>query len=271
MFERFTDRARRVIVLAQDAAREMGHTQIKPEHLLLGLQQGQGMAAEAMTEAGVDGAALRERVSALYESQPSATKVDKVPFSVEGKKVLELSLREALQLGHSYIGTEHMFFGVQRHTLARGGSLDEVLGVSASAISSRLTEMLGGVRSDAATLSPALGSALERARARSGQSPVTTGHVLHEMLADAHSQVAHAVADLGLDRHQVQAALDAVSLATTSDASPIPQSITITIGESTTVIPDPDVAAALHELNAEQLRDVIKRVIDHPEPGPAAG
>ena len=220
MFERFTDRARRVIVVAQDAARDMGHAQIKPEHLLVGLQQGEGMAAKAITQAGVDGATLRERVAALYERLPSAKKIDKVPFSVEGKKCLEQSLRAALALGHNYIGTEHIFFGVQRQAEANDKSLDELLGVNASEISRRLTEMLAGATAGPAMRSPALGSALERARARLGQLPMTTGHVLDEMLADPESQVSHALSALGMDPHRVQAALDAVSLAERATQTP---------------------------------------------------
>ena len=134
MFERFTPRARRVIVLAQDAAREMGHSQIKPEHLLVGLQQGEGMAANAMAQAGVDGTTLRQRVAALHHSKPAAKRIDKVPFSLEGKKCLEQSLRAALALGHNYIGTEHLFFGVQRQAEANNEPLDNLLGASADEI-----------------------------------------------------------------------------------------------------------------------------------------
>ena len=124
----------------------MGHAQIKPEHLLVGLQQGEGMAANAMAQAGVDGAALRGARRRPVREQPSAKKIDKVPFSVEGKKCLEQSLRAALALGHNYIGTEHLFFGVQRQAETNGGSLDELLGASAAEIHRRLTEMLGGAR-----------------------------------------------------------------------------------------------------------------------------
>jgi len=271
MFERFTDNARRVIVLAQDAAREMGHSQITPAHLLVGMQHGEGMAANAMTEAGVDGALLRERVAALYESEPSAKKIDKVPFSAEGKKCLEQSLRAALALGHNYIGTEHIFIGVLRQTGANDRPLDELLGASATEISHRLTEMLGVAASGLATRSPALRSALERARTRAGQSPMTTGHVLDGMLTDPESQVCRALGKLGIDPQRMLAALDAVNLAETSDASPAPQSTTITIGERTIVIADPAVASALRGLSAEQLRDIMKRAIDRLEPGQAAG
>ncbi|MGH9068624.1 MAG: Clp protease N-terminal domain-containing protein, partial [Acidimicrobiales bacterium] len=119
--------------------------------------------------------------------------------------------------------------------------------------------------------SPALQATLVRARTQAGRSPMTTGHVLADMLTDPDSQVSHALADLGIDPGKVQAALDAVDLADTSDASPAPQSVAITIGETTTVIVDPDVAAALQQLSTEQLRDVVKRAVDRPDPGQAAG
>jgi ATP-dependent Clp protease ATP-binding subunit ClpA len=271
MFERFTARARRVIVLAQDTARDMGHAQIKPEHLMVGLQQGEGMAANAMAQAGVDGTALHQRVAALYPSKPAAQKIKKVPFSTEAKKCLEQALRSALALGHNYIGTEHLFFGLQRQAETTEGSLDDVLGVSAAEIHRRLSEMLGEATSGPARRSPALQAALERARSLAGQSPMTTGHVLGGVLADPNNQVSHALAGMDVDRQRVQEALAAVNLADTSDASPRPQSIAITIGESTTSIADPDIATALQELSGEQLRDILKKAIDDLDQGHAAG
>jgi ATP-dependent Clp protease ATP-binding subunit ClpA len=271
MFERFTDKARRVIVLTQDAARDMGHGQIKPEHLLVGLQQGEGVAANAMTQGGVEGAALRERVAALYESHLSAKKIDKVPFSVEAKRCLEQSLRAALALGHNYIGTEHIFFGVLRQAEADDLALDELLGASATEISGRITDMLGGATSGSEMRSPALRSALDRARSRAGQSPMTTGHVLDGMLADPESQVSRALSELGVDPQRVQGALDNVILADTSDASPVPQSIAVTIGGTTTVIADPEMAFALQQLSTEQLHDTIKKAINRSQPGQTAG
>jgi ATP-dependent Clp protease ATP-binding subunit ClpA len=276
MFERFTDKARRVIVLAQDNARDMGHAQIKPEHLLLGLRDGEGLAAVAMTQAGVDEAALRQRIVTLYEVKPSAKKVNKVPFSAEGKKCLEQSLRAAMALGHGYIGTEHIFFGVQRQAEASGRSLDPVLGISANALSNRLSELLAGAtashdmpRPD--LHSPALRPALERAVLRAGESPVTTGHLLSEMLADANSQASHALTALGVTAEQVQSALNAVDVAQTSDASPVQRNIAIKTGDRTTVITDPDVVAAIRDLSVEQLQAIIRRGIDRPESEQATG
>jgi ATP-dependent Clp protease ATP-binding subunit ClpA len=271
MFERFTPPARRVIAAAQDAARDMGHAQIKPEHLLVGLQQGEGLAASAMAQAGVDGPTLRQRVASVYPSAPSVKKINKVPFSVEAKKCLELSVRAALALGHNYIGTEHLFFGVQRRSEPGNGSLDELLGVGAAEIHRRLTEMLGGARADPVRRSPALQSAIDRARALAGQSPMTTGHVLGGMLADPDSQVSSAFTRLSIDREEVRTALEAVNLDHTSDASPAPRGVGITIGGTTTIVPDPDLADALQHLSSEQLRNVLRRAIDNPETDQLSG
>lgn len=271
MFERFTDRARRVIVLAQDAARDMGHAQIQPEHLLVGLQQGDGLAATAMAQAGVDGLAMRERVAALYGSRPAAKKVDKVPFSVDGKKCLEQALRAALALGHKYIGTEHLFFGVQRQAEAGDRPLDELLGASAADIHRRLIEMLHGASPRPSMRSPALQAAFDRARSAAGQAPMTTGHLLGGMLADPDSQVSRGLMAMGLDPQQLQGAVDGVSLAETTDASPAPRTVAITIGERTTVIADSDIAAAIQQLSGDQLRDALKKLTDRPASGEAAG
>lgn len=225
------------------------------------------MAASAMAHLGVEGPTLRQRVADLYPSNPGAKKINKVPFSTEGKECLEQSLRAALALGHSYIGTEHLFFGVQRQGESNARRLDELLGVSAAEIQRRLTEMLARSTSSPSTRSPALHAALDRARSRAGQSPMTTGHVLGAMLADPDNQVCHALAEIGADPQEMLAALDTVNLANTSDASPSPQSVAITIGGTTTVIADPDVAGALQQFSTEQLRIVLRDAIERPDPG----
>jgi ATP-dependent Clp protease ATP-binding subunit ClpC len=113
MFERFTDRSRRVLVYAQDEARDLGHDFIGTEHLLLGLvREGDGIAAKTLRAVGVTEIAIREKIEALVgrgDSSPGSP-----PFTERAKKTLELSLREALQLGHSYIGTEHLLLGLVR-------------------------------------------------------------------------------------------------------------------------------------------------------------
>jgi ATP-dependent Clp protease ATP-binding subunit ClpC len=114
MFERFTDRARRVVVLAQEEARKLNHNYIGTEHILLGLiQEGEGHAAKALEELNISIENVKnEVVEIIGEGQQSPS--GHIPFTPRAKKVLELSLREALQLGHNYIGTEHILLGLIR-------------------------------------------------------------------------------------------------------------------------------------------------------------
>jgi ATP-dependent Clp protease ATP-binding subunit ClpA len=114
MFERFTDRARRVVVLAQEEARMLDHNYIGTEHLLLGLiHEGEGVAAKALEAMGISLDAVRQQVEAIIgrgQQAPSGH----IPFTPRAKRVLELSLRESSQLGHNYIGTEHILLGLVR-------------------------------------------------------------------------------------------------------------------------------------------------------------
>ncbi len=112
LFERFTDRARRVLVLAQEEARLLNHNFIGTEHILLGLiHEGEGVAAKALESLGISLEAVREKVEETIGPAGTST-TGSPPFTPRAKKVLELSLREALQLGHNYIGTEHMLLGL---------------------------------------------------------------------------------------------------------------------------------------------------------------
>jgi len=112
VFERFTDRARRVVVLAQEEARLLNHNYIGTEHLLLGLvHEGEGVAAKALREFGITEERARAEVEAII-GRGGNVPSGQVPFTPRAKKVLELSLREALQLGHNYIGTEHILLGI---------------------------------------------------------------------------------------------------------------------------------------------------------------
>ncbi len=114
MFERFTDRARRVVVLAQEEARLLNHSYIGTEHILLGLlNEGEGIAARALESMGINLASVREQVVEII-GQGQQAPTGHIPFTPRAKKVLELSLREALQLGHNYIGTEHILLGLIR-------------------------------------------------------------------------------------------------------------------------------------------------------------
>ena len=114
VFERFTDRARRVVVLAQEEARLLNHNYIGTEHLLLGLiHEGEGVAARSLESLGISLAVVRGRVEDIIGQGVQAPS-GHIPFTPRSKKVLELSLREALALGHNYIGTEHILLGLIR-------------------------------------------------------------------------------------------------------------------------------------------------------------
>ena len=114
MFERFTDRARRVVVLAQEEARMLNHNYIGTEHILLGLvREGEGVAAKALEAMDISLNGVREQVQEII-GEGSHAPSGHIPFTPRAKKVLELSLREALQLGHNYIGTEHILLGLIR-------------------------------------------------------------------------------------------------------------------------------------------------------------
>jgi ATP-dependent Clp protease ATP-binding subunit ClpC len=120
MFERFTDRARRVVVLAQEEARMLNHNYIGTEHILLGLiHEGEGVAAKALESLGISLEAVRQQVEEII-GQGQQAPSGHIPFTPRAKKVLELSLREALALKHGYIGTEHILLGLVREGQGMG-------------------------------------------------------------------------------------------------------------------------------------------------------
>jgi ATP-dependent Clp protease ATP-binding subunit ClpC len=144
LFERFTDRARRVLVLAQEEARELNHAYIGTEHILLGLiREGEGVAAKALDALGVTFEAVREKVEEAIGANTSATP-GSPPFTPRAKKVLELSLREALQLGHSYIGTEHMLLGLVREGEGVAAQVLQQLGADLSRVRQQVIQMMSG-------------------------------------------------------------------------------------------------------------------------------
>jgi ATP-dependent Clp protease ATP-binding subunit ClpA len=144
MFERFTDRARRVIVLAQEEARLLNHDYIGTEHLLLGLaHEGQGVAAKALELLGIRLAALRSQVEEVIgrgQRAPSGH----IPFTPRAKKVLELSLRESQQLGHNYIGTEHVLLGLVREGEGVAAQVLVKLGADLPRVRQQVLQLLSG-------------------------------------------------------------------------------------------------------------------------------
>jgi ATP-dependent Clp protease ATP-binding subunit ClpC len=142
MFERFTNRARRVLVLAQEEASSMNHSFIGTEHILLGLiGEGEGVAAKALASLDISLVPVREQIEKTMGTAgtpPSGSP----PFTPRAKKVLELSLREALQLGHSYIGTEHMLLGIVREGEGVATAILVGLGADQIKVRQRVTSLM---------------------------------------------------------------------------------------------------------------------------------
>ena len=144
MFERFTDRARRVVVLAQEEARLLNHNYIGTEHILLGLiHEGEGVAAKALESLGISLEAVRSQVEEII-GQGGASPSGHIPFTPRAKKVLELSLREALQLGHNYIGTEHILLGLIREGEGVAAQVLVKLGADLSRVRQQVIQLLSG-------------------------------------------------------------------------------------------------------------------------------
>ena len=144
MFERFTDRARRVVVLAQEEARMLNHNYIGTEHILLGLiHEGEGVAAKALESLGISLEAVRQQVEEII-GQGQQAPSGHIPFTPRAKKVLELSLREALQLGHNYIGTEHILLGLIREGEGVAAQVLVRLGADLNRVRQQVIQLLHG-------------------------------------------------------------------------------------------------------------------------------
>ncbi|MGY9072069.1 MAG: ATP-dependent Clp protease ATP-binding subunit [Acidimicrobiales bacterium] len=168
MFERFTDRARRVVVLAQEEARLLNHNYIGTEHILLGLiHEGEGVAAKALESLGISLEAVRNQVEEII-GQGGSSPSGHIPFTPRAKKVLELSLREALQLGHNYIGTEHILLGLIREGEGVAAQVLVKLGADLSRVRQQVIQLLSGYSGPAGSGSG--GSGKETAGASSGQA-----------------------------------------------------------------------------------------------------
>ena len=189
MFERFTDRARRSLVLAQEESRRLNHHHIGLEHLLLGLlAEGEGVAAKALQQLGLDLGSVRSRVTEVAGIGASTPKAH-IPFSRAAKATMEGALREALKLGHNYIGTEHLLLGMVDEQ--EGLMLLDGFGLTGPAVRTATVSALSGViaqRPRAGDDSPTAGRdgeytpglqlALERAADLAGGEPVGTHHVV---------------------------------------------------------------------------------------------
>ena len=144
MFEKFTDKARRVVVLAQEEAKLLNHNYIGTEHILLGLiHEGEGVAAKALESLGINLDSVRQQVQEII-GQGQQAPAGHIPFTPRAKKVLELSLREALHLGHSYIGTEHLLLGLIREGEGVAAQVLTKLGADTNRVRQQVIQLLSG-------------------------------------------------------------------------------------------------------------------------------
>jgi ATP-dependent Clp protease ATP-binding subunit ClpC len=143
VFERFTDRARRAVVRAQEEARTLNHDFIGTEHLLLGLVgEGHGVAAKALESLGISMEAVRQRVEDIVPPGQVEVRSGHIPFTPRAKKVLELSLSESKLLGHRYIGTEHMLLGLLREGEGVAAQVLTGLGADLDGVRERVVQLL---------------------------------------------------------------------------------------------------------------------------------
>src|ERR671935_520357 len=143
-FDRFNDRAKRVLALAQDEAIRFNHNYIGTEHLLLGLvREGEGVAARVLDSLGVELSKVRTAVEFIIGRGDSTTSPSQITLSPRTKKVVELSIDEARKLGHSYVGTEHLLLGIVREGGSIGAGVLQSLGVTLDQVRERVIELLG--------------------------------------------------------------------------------------------------------------------------------
>jgi ATP-dependent Clp protease ATP-binding subunit ClpA len=250
MFERFTNRARHVIVLSQEEARRLQHNYIGTEHVLLGLVgESEGLAGRALQTFGITLDVVRRDVVDIVGTGKS-TMTGHIPFTPRGKKILELSLREAVQLQHNYIGTEHILLGLIREkdgvgvaVLKRHADLGAIRAAVLDLLPAAASEAARGRRwlrhlssslakpgepgepsapAEQTVLSatPAADTTLSEAARLAGIQPVGSHHLLLAALADADSAAAKALAALGVDLNQAKEALRTVDVTGTSDEQP---------------------------------------------------
>ena len=248
MFERFTDRARRVLVLAQEEAKAMRHNFIGTEHVLLGLiSEGEGVAAKALVQLGFDLDETRTRVAELIgpSTDDAGEVLEKPPFTPRSKKVLELALREALTLDHNYIGTEHLLLGVVKEGEGVAAQLLTAKGAEPTAVRAAVLRLLakhGLPKGISKTHTPAGAAVNFAVAAAAGSNPIGSHHYLLVLASDASSLAGKILAGHGVTAQVVREQIDALGTDGTSDAAPPRFEATTTDGTVVIRITDPDLA-----------------------------
>jgi ATP-dependent Clp protease ATP-binding subunit ClpC len=190
VFERFTDRARRVVVLAQEEARLLNHNYIGTEHILLGLiHEGEGVAAKALESLGISLEAVRQQVEEII-GQGGSSPSGHIPFTPRAKKVLELSLREALQLGHNYIGTEHILLGLIREGEGVAAQVLVKLGADLSRVRQQVIQLLSGYPGSQPTQGGQAPPGSEKATSGGGSGESASGSLVLDQFGRNFTQLA---------------------------------------------------------------------------------
>jgi ATP-dependent Clp protease ATP-binding subunit ClpA len=224
MFERFTDRARRAVVLAQEEARQLDHDYIGTEHILLGLLgERDGIAAQSLRRLGVGLNDVRDEITANV-GRGDKSPAGHIPFTPRAKKVLELSLREALQLGHNYIGTEHILLGLVREGQGMAAHVLVQRGAPLERVRATVTDALGRSsarpRSSQPEHTPAADEALAAARELAGSGRLGSHHLLEALARSEDSVASRALASLGIDADTLAATIDELGVEGTNDVTP---------------------------------------------------
>jgi ATP-dependent Clp protease ATP-binding subunit ClpA len=253
MFERFTAYARRAVVTAQEEARELNHNYIGTEHILLALlrrpealpNQEDGIAPAILEEFGMSKDGVREEVIAKVGIGKGKAKTGHIPFTPRAKKVLELALREALQLHHTYIGTEHLLLGLIREDegvavqimrehadlpmlrtavldrLPAGDGEEGTLAAATGTLLRRVRARHWGARDGGEVgATPATDATLAEAAKLAGNSPIGSHHLLLAALADPNSAAALTLASLGVDLDRARESLRTADVTGTTDEAP---------------------------------------------------
>ena len=284
MFERFTDRARNVLVLAQGQANELGHNYIGTEHILLGaILEGEGVAGRVLASFQIGADRVRAKVSELTASDkvsPPSRRLNKPPFTPLAKKSLEQALRQALSLGHNYIGTEHILLALAAQTDGLAHRILAELGADSAQVEAcvlstlaesdpalarerRAAERSAAVASvAAAVVGPAWSAALQEAMTEAaaglgeGQA-LTTSDVLGALVQASESRAGRILAAAGLTEARLAELMAAVPLEGSSDL-PMPP-VSISVQDRTTVVEDPEVARFLLQASPGEIREALRR------------
>ena len=224
MFERFTDRARQTVVLAQEEARRLGHNYIGTEHLLLGLlREGEGVAAQALGRMGISLADVRSDVVRIIGERLTRRPAHPV-HAARPRRCSSSRLREAMQLGHNYIGTEHILLGLVREgegvaaqvLVARGADLKRVR----ATVLEELQNITPGSRASGPRRTPGGEEALSNAQQLAGSSAVGSHHLLEALARSEDSLASKVLISLGVDADTLAAKIDELGIEGTSDVTP---------------------------------------------------